>query len=437
VKILALSDTQLGSGRNLAADRLADQEAVLDQIADLADAEDVDLVVHCGDVFQSRTPSDEARLVFKRFAKRIANGPRDFVVVSGNHDLRNAALASPVDLTDDYYDFVREPRVLQTRAGALACLPWAPPGNYIASRNGSSREQLNAEIAALVIKSAAWLRRGDPYSDYPGPMILAGHWMVSGGSLPNGLPVSMLGGPVLPLPDLEELGFDLCLFGDVHVPERLGLKVISVGSPALNDWGEENIKHGVWIIETEEGLDTASRFVPLDDRRFQTVDVDLTKALPEEGGVNQSSSDSNGQEMSPLRSPRDSSLERTSVSTSPPAGSAFDESDAIAAALATHFPLTDATVRLRVKAIADQIRCVDFTAIRKLAEDAGVHRLIVAPPDIERVERARVAGVDETLSVPAALDLWVQSQSLAWPRGQSPIEPLRMLTAELLEEVQA
>jgi exonuclease SbcD len=389
VKILALSDTQLGSGRNLAVDRLADQEAVLEQIWHLANDEAVALVLHCGDVFDSRTPSDEARLVFRRFARHIADrGMRDFVVVAGNHDLRNAALPSPVDLTDDYYDFVREPRVIQTRAGSLACLPWAPPGHYIASRNGSTREQLNAEIAALVIKTADWLR-----SEHPGPMILAGHWMVSGGSLPNGLPVSMLGGPVLPLADLEELGFDLCLFGDVHVPERLSRGVISVGSPALNDWGEENVAHGVWIIETEEGLDTASRYVPLADRRFRTVAVDLVGEI-----------------------------------TIP----SCDETDLLAGAIAEHFPLTDATVRLRVKATAEQIRRVDFAAIRRLAEDAGVHRLIVAPPDIERVERARVAGVDETLSVASALELWIDANpELVGKRA----DELRRLDAELAEEL--
>jgi DNA repair exonuclease SbcCD nuclease subunit len=394
-RILILSDTQLGAGRNLATDRLADQEAVLDQIAELADAEDVDLVVHCGDVFDSRTPSDEARLVFKRFAKRIAGGVRDFVVVSGNHDLRNAALASPVDLTDDYYDFVREPRVIQTRAGALACIPWAPPGHYVASRNGSSREQLNAEIAELVVAVASDLREqcGD------GAAILAGHWMVSGGSLPNGLPVSMLGSPVLPLPDLEALGFDLALFGDVHVPEQLARGVISVGSPALNDWGEEHTSHGCWLIDTEDFA--APLFVPLDDRRFQTVDVDLMSISPSTGVKNFS----------------------------------LDETDLIAATVAEHFPLTDATVRLRVKATADQIRRVDFAAIRKLAEDAGVHRLVVAPPHIERVERARVEGVTETLSVPEALELYIEANfETAVGTHQ---EELRVLTGELLEEAQA
>ena len=36
MRCLVLSDTQIGSGRQLADDRLADQEQVLDQIADLA-----------------------------------------------------------------------------------------------------------------------------------------------------------------------------------------------------------------------------------------------------------------------------------------------------------------------------------------------------------------------------------------------------------------
>ena len=68
VKLLFLSDTQLGAGKNLAEDRLADQEAVLGRIAEIADERSVDVVVHCGDVFEHRHPDEDARMVVKRWA---------------------------------------------------------------------------------------------------------------------------------------------------------------------------------------------------------------------------------------------------------------------------------------------------------------------------------------------------------------------------------
>lgn len=49
--------------------------------------------------------------------------------------------------------------------------------------------------------------------------------------------------------------------------------------------------------------------------------VQSIAVLPEEGGVNESSSDLDGQQMSPLRGGRDLGRPRTASSTSPPAGS--------------------------------------------------------------------------------------------------------------------
>src|SRR5579859_6727067 len=148
VRILALADTQLGSGRSLADDRLVDQEAVLNTVADLAHERDVDVVLHCGDVFESRHPGEEERMVFKRWVtevtapvydgrERISKAKR-LVVVAGNHDLSNTALASAVDLYDRC-EFVRIPTVLDLGGVSLACLPWAPIHNLVAGRESAER----------------------------------------------------------------------------------------------------------------------------------------------------------------------------------------------------------------------------------------------------------------------------------------------------------
>jgi hypothetical protein len=98
-------------------------------------------------------------------------------------------------------------------------------------------------------------------------------------------------------------------------------------------------------------------------------------------------------------------------------------------------PLDDAVVRLKVKASAEQIRRVEFSAIRKLADDAGVHKFVIAPPDVIREDRARVEGLTDSLSVPEALDLYLASADP--PVASRRAEQLRALTAELLEGVGA
>lgn len=402
-----MSDSQLGAGRKLAVDRLADQEAVLDKIADLADAENVDLVLHCGDVFDSRYPSDDARMVFKRFAKRASvNGGRRFFVVAGNHDLRNAALPSSVDLYD-HCRFVRRPEVIPLGGLTIACLPWAPPGNYVAKKGGGDRDELNAQIGERLVEVAQGLREecGD------GPAILALHWWIEGATTATGYGGNdVIREPVIPLADLEELGFDAVIAGHVHLPQVLNAQVVMretqleaigyggiifyCGPPSLTNFGEESAPHGVYIVDTEA---RNTRFVDIPDRRFVTVKVDLTTERHAELGL--------------------------------------DETDAIAAELVASQPLEDASVRIRYTGTREQARTIDVAAIRTLCDDAGVHKLceVTWIPSV-RDDRARAEGLDDNLSEMQALDLYIEANpEIVGKHGDA----LRERLARRLQEVLA
>jgi exonuclease SbcD len=66
--------------------RLDEQEAVLDELVELADAEAVDLVVVAGDLFDSASPPAEAEQVAYRALLHLAGRHRHVVAVAGNHD---------------------------------------------------------------------------------------------------------------------------------------------------------------------------------------------------------------------------------------------------------------------------------------------------------------------------------------------------------------
>lgn len=405
-RILALSDTQIGAGPQLSTDRLAEQEDVLDRIADIADAENVDLVLHAGDVHHSRAPTDEARLVFKRFAKRISR-ERPFVVISGNHDLRGAAAASPVDQHDDYYDFVRRPQVLQFGDLFLACLPWAPASEYVAGRGGGDRDEINAAIGEELVTVARGLR--DQCGE--GHAVLALHWWISGATTATGYGGNdVIREPVIPVADLEELAFDYVIAGHVHKVQLLGSEdapgpLMYCGPPSLTDWGEEHVEHGVWIIDTEHVYETGGpvvgyRFVEIPDRRFVTISVDLTD---------------------PAAAPESSN------------GVPLDSTDHIAAAIVEQQPLAGAVVRIKYRATREQARHVNVEALRGLCADAGVHKLHSIVPDIVRTDRAR-AELDDSLSELDALERYIEANpEMVGGKGDA----LRELTARYLEELAA
>jgi len=84
MRLLHTSDWHIG--KPFAVSRLAEQEAVLGEILEIASAEGVDCVLVSGDVFDSRGPSAEAeKIVFSFFADLVKRGIAA-VLIGGNHD---------------------------------------------------------------------------------------------------------------------------------------------------------------------------------------------------------------------------------------------------------------------------------------------------------------------------------------------------------------
>jgi len=86
VKILHTADWHLGK-RLQEFPRIAEQKEVLEEIIEIADKEDVDMVLVAGDIFDSFNPSHEAVELFYKTLRRLSkNGNRPVIAISGNHD---------------------------------------------------------------------------------------------------------------------------------------------------------------------------------------------------------------------------------------------------------------------------------------------------------------------------------------------------------------
>ncbi|MCD9853768.1 exonuclease subunit SbcD [Epilithonimonas sp. JDS] len=86
MKILHTADWHLGK-RLENFSRLEEQKLVMNELVEIADAEDVDLVFVAGDLFDNFNPSTEAVELFYRTLKQLSkNGKRPVVAIAGNHD---------------------------------------------------------------------------------------------------------------------------------------------------------------------------------------------------------------------------------------------------------------------------------------------------------------------------------------------------------------
>lgn len=402
-RVLIFSDLHLGGGANHRENALADHEAALEQILDLARDNRVDLILNGGDTYDRPNASLPAIHVWRRFTAKLEQAAIPMISVLGNsHDLAASDAETAVEIEQSALIRVsRHPEVITEFAGVAVCtLPSVPMGRLVAAQNGGDRTAIYQQAADGLIRVARGMLDTDPLA----PTVLVGHWFLDA-LVPAGI---TLNEPVLPAEELRRMGFDLVAFGHVHdarligdgsLANALGIPVLSIGTPICLRFGEEHVPHGVWLVDLDQEGVTNLTHVPLPDRLFVTVDVDLTKDM---GFVD-----------------------------------SVDETDMIASSVATEFGfdgngLDGAIVRVRYRASEAQHRRVDQNAVRRLIVDAG-GRCYQIDPDIIREARTRAVGVDESLDPLAAVAAWCDANEI--PDDQAAL--LTVLTAELVAEESA
>lgn len=86
MKILHTADWHLGK-RLDSFSRMEEQKKVMSEICEIADRENVDLVIVAGDLFDVFNPSTEAiELLYKTLKRLAKNGERPVIAIAGNHD---------------------------------------------------------------------------------------------------------------------------------------------------------------------------------------------------------------------------------------------------------------------------------------------------------------------------------------------------------------
>lgn len=370
MKVLATGDWQIGLHPNLGkrpGDRLRDQADVTLRIAELAAERDVDLVLLAGDLLEgpSATPEDLAVI-----ADFIEACPCPALATTGNsrHDLamRETNGLAIFDRLDGI-TVSSMPDVFLYPGCAVFTLPWVSPARWVAKKNGGDRDEIHAEMSQLLIDCAV---RGkeDCERVAPGlPHVMLAHWHVDTATSANGSTTALFKEPLLPLSDLQTLGFDAVILGHNHRQQVLSDDplIFHVGSPMCLDFGEESFEHGVWIVEfgpeVFEGFEW--EFVPIESRRFLTIDWTPTE---------------------------DADLESL-----PP--------------VATDLMQDGAVVRLRFTAAPSVMRRINTGRIVDELLAAGAHVVKLDPHTVHE-SRARVSDVErpDEITEPEWLDRWLE-----------------------------
>jgi DNA repair exonuclease SbcCD nuclease subunit len=353
----------VGHGSGLYEGRLAEQEQVWRSILELARTEHVDAVLCAGDVWERRKPTPAEMLAAERplVEHRDANGC-PVLVILGNHDVAGTDTTYALDVLAEagLITLSTRPEVIDVAGLAVCTLPWTPVARLVAEHPDLDRDNLHEDIGRLLVDVARKLRE-----EATGPAILLGHWSVTGASLPSGLPIELAREVIVPLDEIEQLGFDANVLSHIHRSQVLtpatGITTpgpaFYTGSPLALNHGEGGYEHGVWLLDLHVVMGRANpeiTFIPLDSRAFVTVDLGFLSGTDN---------------------------------------------------------LDGAIVRVKDTITVDQADNLDVDAVRSTAIGRGAHHVTVEIT-VERESRARAAGLDETATVADAFDAWLEAEHI-------------------------
>lgn len=277
MKVLHTSDWHIGK-RLERHDRMDDHTAVLDEVAEIAATEKVDLVLHSGDLFDRALPPVESlRLGLESLVRLAADRP--VVVVAGNHDSAELFDALAPLLAPRGVHLMG--RIRPPEEGGVIALETAA-GKALVAGFPFLRA---AQVVDFMTETADWYttyatrvqRIAEAYGSALGAMagasdatFLLGHFMVGGVKVdtaaPRGERDLHMGQAYATTEAAIPASLDYIALGHIHAPQQVpGARVPAeyAGSLLQLDFGESGEVKRVVVVETTPGLPARVRSVAL------------------------------------------------------------------------------------------------------------------------------------------------------------------------------
>lgn len=280
MRVLHTSDWHIGKriGRY---DRSDEYREVLGEVGEVAASEDVDLVLHSGDVFDRPMPPIEALEIGLSGLVRLTDGGRrPVVVIAGNHDspglfeaLRPFLADRNVHLVGD----IKRPEDggvldLDTPGGraVVSCFPFLREGRAFNVWE-PTEEHYKKYADRLRRISEAYSTHATAVASTTAVTFLVAHFLVGGAKVhghgaPRGERELHMGEAYAATPDAVPVGPQYVALGHIHAPQPVpGAQVPAeyAGSLLELDFGEAGEQKRVVIVDVEPGLPASVRSVPL------------------------------------------------------------------------------------------------------------------------------------------------------------------------------
>ncbi len=293
MKLLHTSDWHLGK-RLDDFSRMEEQQAVLQEICEIAEREQVDAVLVAGDLFDTFNPPTEAVDLFYKALKRLTNnGHRPVIAIAGNHDSPDRIEAPDPLARECGIIFAGYPNStvapfelesgLKVTRGSEGFLEVQLPGKIVPLRIlitpyaneyrlKTLLRQENSEEELRTILQDKWQNLADQFCDRKGINVLVSHLFVvkKGGELPeepdDEKPILHVGGAQAVYTENIPAQVQYAALGHLHRMHCVDVQPCPVyysGSPLSYSFAEANQKKYVLMIDAEAGEPVKVREIEL------------------------------------------------------------------------------------------------------------------------------------------------------------------------------
>ena len=283
MKLLHTSDWHLGK-RLEDFSRIEEQQAVLQEICEIAEREQVDAVLVAGDLFDTFNPPTEAVDLFYKTLKRLSNnGRRPVIAIAGNHDSPDR-IEAPDPLAREcgiifagypnsvvpLFELESGLKALRSEEGFLELklpgieiplrLLLTPYANEFRLKTYLAHE--NSEEELRTVLQEKWQKLAEKYCDNKGVNLLVTHLFVvkKGDELPeepaDEKPILHVGGAQVIYTENIPNQIQYTAIGHLHRMHRvdsLPCPVYYSGSPLSYSFAEANQKKYVLLVDVEPG----------------------------------------------------------------------------------------------------------------------------------------------------------------------------------------
>ena len=283
MKLLHTSDWHLGK-RLEDFLRIEEQQAVLQEICEIAECEQVDAVLVAGDLFDTFNPPTEAVDLFYKTLKRLSNnGCRPVIAIAGNHDSPDRIEAPDPLARECGIIFAGYPnsvvpefelesglKVLHSEEGFLELKPpgitaplrllLTPYANEFRLKTYLGQDNSEEELRTVLQKK--WQELAEKYCDNKGVNLLETHLFVvkKGDELPeepaDEKPILHVGGAQAIYSENIPEQIQYTAIGHLHRMHRVDSSPCPVyysGSPLSYSFAEANQKKYVLVVDVEPG----------------------------------------------------------------------------------------------------------------------------------------------------------------------------------------